>query len=183
MSEAALGTSQERQSRARTKAIVAVAAGAVLLLGGGSTLAYWSTSTTVSAGTVTSGDLNLVPAGAPAWTIQGALDAAPSPVTDPTSVRIVPGDVLTLTQDVTVTLIGDTIAASLQVAEGAIPAGLTTTVTTAGADAAHLTEADNGSTVTVTVQITFDPATAGRDLVNSPFDLSDVTLTLTQKTS
>jgi len=185
MSDATVATRRERRparpGRSRVKAITAIAAGAVLLLGGGTTLAYWSTSLTVPAGTVNSGDLNLVAAGEPAWTLQGVLEAAPTTVADPASVLIVPGDTLTLTQDVTLTLVGDTIEAALEVADATLPAGLDATVTTAGADAANLTAADNGATLTVTVEFVFDPATANRDLVNTSFDLSDVALTLTQK--
>ncbi|MGM1016557.1 MAG: alternate-type signal peptide domain-containing protein [Actinomycetota bacterium] len=169
--------------RSRTSAVLAIAAGAVLLLGGGTTLAFWSSSITVPAGTVNSGDLNLEASGTPEWTLQGVLDATPTTVADPTAVLIVPGDVLTMTQDATITLQGDTIEAELVVSEGTLPTGLDATVTTTGADAENLTSADDGATLTVTVEIEFDPATADRDLVNTPFDLSDVSLVLTQKSA
>ena len=83
-------------SRTRAKANVAIAAGAALLLGGG-TLAYWSTQQVIATGTINSGDLNLV-AGTGTWTLQGVAQTAPTPVTDITTVKLVPGDVLTLTQ-------------------------------------------------------------------------------------
>ena len=172
---------ERSHTRPRKSAILAIAAGAVLLLGGGTTLAYWSSSITVPAGTVNSGDLNLVASGSPEWTLQGVVEAEPSTVADPTTVLIVPGDVLTMTQDVTVPLQGDTIEAELVVSEGTLPTGLDATVATTGADAENLTSTDDGATLTVTVEIEFDPDTADRDLVNTPFDLSDVSLVLTQK--
>lgn len=171
---------QQAAPKTRTKAIIAIAAGAALLLGGGTTLAYWSTSQVLDVGTINSGDLNMVTSGTPAWTLQGVADAAPSTVADPTAVEIVPGDVLTMTQDVTLTVQGDTLTAELAIAQGTIPTGLTATVESAGVTPTAITEADDGKTVTVTVTITFDGATANRDLVNTAFDLGDVTLTLSQ---
>lgn len=171
------------KSSSRTKAIIAIAAGAALLLGGGTTLAYWSATQTIPAGTIESGDLNLALDGTPTWTLEGVLDAAPAPVADITDVLIVPGDVVTLEQDVTLTLVGTTLEAALVVDEGTVPAGLTATVTTTGVDAANLTAADNNSTITVNVAFEFDPTTADRDDVNTSFDLSSVLLTLTQKSS
>jgi len=179
----ALRADSRPKRSSRTTAIIAIAAGAALLLGGGTTLAYWSTQQTIPAGTIESGDLNLALDGTPAWTLEGVLDTAPAAVADISAVTIVPGDVVTLEQDVTLTLIGTTLEAALVVAEGTVPDGLEATVTTAGVDAADLTAADNGSTVTVTVAFEFDPATAERENVNTTFDLSNVVLTLTQKSS
>jgi alternate signal-mediated exported protein len=172
----------------RTKGVVAIAAGAVLLLGGGTTLAYWTTTQTLDAGSIQSGDLNLA-LGTGTWTIDGAI-GGPAPVADPANVRIVPGDVLTLTQPVTVTLVGDTIEGLLTVdTDDALPAGGAFTVDVAmsggvaeGADAYRFTPETAGA-VTATVTITFDSATTDRDLVNTPLDLSAVEFTLTQASS
>lgn len=164
----------------RTKAIIAIAAGAALLLGGGTTLAYWSTSQVLDVGTIDSGDLNMVTSGTPTWTLQGVTDAAAAAISDPTLVQIVPGDVLVMTQDVTLTVQGDTLTAELAVAQATVPEGLTATVNSTGVTPDAITEADDGKTVTVTVTITFDGATANREKVNTPFDLGDVTLTLSQ---
>lgn len=166
--------------RTRTKAIIAIAAGAALLLGGGTTLAYWSTSQVLDVGTINSGDLDMVASGTPAWTLQGVADAAPTSVPDPTLVKIVPGDVLVMTQDVTLTVQGDTLTAELAILQETVPEGLTATVDSAGVTPDAITAADDGKTVTVTVTITFDGATANREKVNTPFDLGDVTLTLSQ---
>jgi alternate signal-mediated exported protein len=188
-----IATRRDRErgrSRNRVKGVVAIAAGAVLLLGGGTTLAYWSTTQTLDAGTIESGDLNLS-LGTGTWTIDGAI-GGPAPVADPSAVRIVPGDVLTLTQPVTVTLVGDTIQGLLAVdAADAIPAAAAGAFTVdlsmsggvaEGADTYRFTPATAG-TVTATVTITFDSATANRDLVNTPLDLSAVEFTLTQASS
>ncbi|MGW8483481.1 alternate-type signal peptide domain-containing protein [Microbacterium sp. NPDC055903] len=174
-----------RRDASRTKAIVAIAAGAVLLLGGGTTLAYWSTQQSLDAGTVTSGDLDLtIAAAAPAWTLTPEGGAA-APVADITTVRIVPGDTVTFTQTAELTLVGDNLHAELEaVLDGAtLPAGVTAptpVVTVAGGDPADLTVADDGATATVTLTYTFPASTANRDLVNSAFDFGDVDLTLTQ---
>lgn len=172
--------SSSPRTHTRTKAIVAIAAGAVLLLGGGTTLAYWSTSQVLDVGTINSGDLNMVTDGAPEWTLQGVTDAAATAVADPAAVEIVPGDVLTMTQDVTLTVQGDTLSAELTIVEGTVPEGLAAAVDATGVTPTAITAADDGKTVTVTVTITFDAATANREKVNTAFDLGDVTLTLSQ---
>lgn len=195
---AASGTTVTRRDRARdrtakggrTKGVIAIAAGAVLLLGGGTTLAYWTTTETLAAGTIQSGDLDLS-LGTGSWTIDGVI-GGPTAVADPSSVRIVPGDVLTLTQPVTVTLVGDTIQGLLAVdAADAIPAAAADAFTidlsvsggvAEGADTYRFTP-ETAGTVTATVTITFDGATTDRDLVNTPLDLSAVEFTLTQATS
>jgi alternate signal-mediated exported protein len=177
---------------ARTKGIVAIAAGTALLLGGGGTYAYWSTQQALTAGTVESGDLDLA-LGSGTWTIQGVLDGAPTAVADPANVRIVPGDVLTLTQPVTVTLVGDTIEADLAVsAADIVPAPLaqymtvdftsTGLGTATGVNTYRVTPATAG-TVTATVTITFSSTTPDRVAVNTPVDLDNISFALTQATS
>lgn len=93
-----------------TKGALAIGAGALLLLGGAGTYALWSDSQAVAeAGDISSGDLDLA-LGTAAWTLNGAA------VADVTAVRIVPGDVLALSQPVTVTAIGDSLQSTLAVA-------------------------------------------------------------------
>jgi len=184
------GESLRSDQPRRAKAIVAIAAGAVLLLGGGTTLAYWTTSQTLNAGTVQSGDLDLS-LGTGTWTLDGAIGGATA-VADPSSVRIVPGDVLTLTQPLTVTLVGDTIQGLLSVdTTDLIPAGgadaftadLTVSGGTAeGAGTYRFTPATAGA-VTATLTITFDSATPDREFTNTDLDLNSVKFTLTQATS
>lgn len=166
--------------RTRTKAIIAIAAGAALLLGGGTTLAYWTTSQTLDVGTVTSGDLELGTPTAAVWTLNGA------PVADISAVKIVPGDVVVMTQTSTLTLVGDNLEATLTATleDAVLPSEVTApapVVSVAGAtDVTALTDANNGAVATVTVTYTFPTSTTNRDLTNASLDFGDVNLTLTQ---
>ena len=180
-----------KRASSRTKAIVAIAAGTALLLGGAGTLAYWSTSQSLTAGTVTSGDLDLT-LGTGVWTLDGVL-TSPTVVADPSTVRIVPGDMLTLEQPVTVTLVGDKLEADLTVdVTAAIPSAnandftvaLTVTGATAnGVNTYRLKPADVTAPLQATLTITFNSATADRVAVNTAIDLSKVTFNLTQASS
>lgn len=175
-----------RAGNSRTKAIIAIAAGAILLLGGGTTLAYWSTQATVNGGTVSSGDLNLTLVETPSWSLTPEGGAAAA-VTDITAIDVVPGDTVTLTQDVTLTLIGENLIADLAVAGVTVPTGiLPAVVSVTDADGATfsgtgLTPALNGNTVTVSAAFQFDPTTPDRELVLTDFSFEDVQLTLTQQ--
>ncbi len=175
-----------RASNSRTKAIVAIAAGAVLLLGGGTTLAYWSTQATVNGGTVSSGDLNLTLVDTPTWSLTPEGGAA-APVADIDAIDIVPGDTVTLEQDVILTLVGDNLVADLTVGGVTSPAGMLPAVVSVTDDGGAtfsgtgLTSATNGETVTVSVAFQFDPATEERDLVLTDFSFADVQLTLEQQ--
>lgn len=166
--------------RRRTSAIIAIAAGAALLLGGGTTLAYWSTSQVLDVGTVESGDLNLSTPTAAEWTLNGA------PVADISTVQIVPGDVIVMTQSSTLTLVGDNLEATLDatVSGAVLPAGVTAptpAITVTGdPDLTALTEANDGAVATVSVTYAFPAATPDRELTDESFDFGDVELTLTQ---
>lgn len=182
-----------RRMSSRTKAIVAITAGTALLLGGGGTLAYWSTEQALTAGTVTSGDLDLALNAGATWTLKGVLDASATPIAaaDVTDVRIVPGDVLTLTQPVTATLVGDTLEADLTVTlpSALAPAGdfnvefEITGMTESAPNTFRLSPADSGTALTATLTITFDENTPDRDSVNTAINLDEVTFTLTQASS
>lgn len=176
----------------RAKAIVAIAAGTALLLGGASTYAYWSTSQSLNAGTVNSGDLNLT-LGAGTWTLDGVL-TAPTTVADPSAVHIVPGDVLTLTQVLNVTLVGDNLEAILTANLAAVipPASasnFTVALTTSGAGVAagtntyRLKPADVATPINAVLTITFNSTTPNRESVNTPIDLTTLAFTLTQASS
>lgn len=112
--------------RNRTKGAVAAAAGAALLVGGG-TFALWSDSADVAGGTITNGTLD-VTASAITWT-DVSPDRADSPhaITDLTTWRMVPGDVVEGTTEVEVTLVGDNLVAELGVTTvdaAALPEGI-----------------------------------------------------------
>jgi len=179
------------RSTGRTKGILAIAVGTALLLGGGGTYAYWSTQQALTAGTVTTGDLNLG-LGTPSWTLTGVLSPA-APVADPAAVRIVPGDTLTLTQPVTVTLVGNTIQANLAVNTGSIvPADVAQYVSVAftapglgtptGTNTYRVTPATAG-TINATVTVTFSSSTPDRIAANTAVNLNNITFSLTQASS
>lgn len=176
----------------RTKGILAIVCGTALLLGGGGTYAYWSTSQALTAGDVQSGDLNLS-LGTGEWNIKGILNASPVAVPDPSAVRIVPGDVLTLDQPVTVTLVGTTIAADLTINTATlVPAALQPYVTVAftsstlgtptGANTFRVTPATAG-TIQTTVTITFSGTAADRAGALETINLNNLGFTLTQASS
>lgn len=166
--------------RTRTKAIIAIAAGAALLLGGGTTFAYWNTSQTLNVGTVKSGDLALSVPSAAEWTLNG------DPIADISTVKIVPGDVVVMTQTSTLTLVGDNLEAKLEAVldDATLPVGVTEPtpeVSVAGAtDLTVLTADNDGAVATVTVTYAFPTSTENRDLTNAQLDFGDVILTLTQ---
>jgi alternate signal-mediated exported protein len=182
-----------KRSSGRMKGILAIAAGTALLLGGTGTYAYWSTTQALSAEDIVSGDLDLA-LGDGTWTLDGIV-GAPVTVTDLATVRLVPGDVLTLDQDVDVTLIGDTIQAVLAIdTTGVIPAGAESNFTvafatggigtSAGTNAYRLTPANAADPLETTVTITFNgPGTTLQQYVNTTLNLTAIDFNLTQASS
>lgn len=176
----------------RGKAIVAVAAGTALMLGGAGTYAFWSTSEALQATAVSSGNLDLS-LGTSEWTLKGIVGSVRD-VTDLADVRIVPGDVLTLTQVVDVTLEGDTLVADLAAvvgsdfATGALGAHLDVDLSISsygaqtGTNTYRLTEANNGP-ATAVLTITFDPDVEQTTGANASVDLDEIAFTLTQASS
>lgn len=194
IADAPVPTPAERPVRRhrRGTAILAIAAGTALLFGGGGTYAYWSTQTALTAGPVQSGDLDLT-LGTGAWTLTGALQPA-TPVTNLADIHLVPGDVLTLTQPITVTLVGDTIAADLTAAlgpsftSGTLASYLDVQLTVPGLGTAttantYRITGTTSQTVDATLRITFRSTTDLRNGVNSSVDLNGVAFTLTQASS
>lgn len=107
-----------------TKGALAALAGGTLLFGGAGSLAYWTGESTVTGDSIESGTLDLstpdctVGAGTHEWQFDTS-NAAFDPDTD----TVVPGDTLTKVCDLTLTLVGSHIGATLDV--GSITAGLT----------------------------------------------------------
>lgn len=179
------------RSHHRSKAILAIAAGTALLIGGTGTYALWSTSETLTAGPIETGDLDLA-LGTGVWSLDG-LVTAPATVADPAAVRIVPGDVLTLTQPLDVTLVGDTIAADLSVVvDEIVPPALASYITVdfasadlgaaTGPNAFRITPADAG-TIATTVTLTFSQTTPDRVATNTTVDLTAIAFQLNQAAS
>ncbi len=86
-----------------TKGAIAAGGAAVLLMGGAGTLAYWNATDTVAGTSISSGHLTLDATackGTTGWKLDGNV------AFDPTTDKLVPGDTLTKTCDVTVDVQG-----------------------------------------------------------------------------
>jgi alternate signal-mediated exported protein len=108
-----------------TTAAVAATVGAVLLLGGAGTLAYWSDTETSTNQTISSGnlDLNAITSGQQVWKIQQIADGMKtSSVTVDANTTIVPGDVLTTTVQVPTKLVGTNMKARIDVSDAKVVA-------------------------------------------------------------
>ncbi|AMT92428.1 hypothetical protein A2T55_00165 [Brevibacterium linens] len=98
-----------------TKALIAGGIGVALLVGGASTVSFWTDEAEGGDGVISSGTLDLgTPAGG-GWEIShegNGSGTATEPVAfNPGSDQIVPGDILTYTQSIPVTLEGENIKA------------------------------------------------------------------------
>ena len=173
------------------KGAIATGVGVLLLVGGGGTLATWNQAQNATMGSVVSGDLNLVPStttdGKGQWT-----NAAGTKI-DVSTYKVVPGDVLTYTQDLNVTLTGDLMAAKLTVTGAGVDgAGATAFGGAAVVNATTLTKgtqilpgtillpADSG-VVKASTTFTFKTSTTGRTATNATFDFSSVGYALVQQ--
>jgi len=105
------------------KGSIAGAAGIALLLGGAGTFALWNQTATVANGSVTSGVLTIAPGATGTWKDISAGKTA-STISNIGAFRMVPGDKLELTQQVTIKATGDNLAAKLTYD----PASITTAV-------------------------------------------------------
>ena len=169
------------------KGTAAIAVGAALLLGGGGTLAAWNAADSAAPGTIVAGDLN-VKAGTGVWK-----DRNNNPINISTY-RVVPGDKLTYSQDLTVTLVGDKLAANVVLAnvptstftsDNVIVSPLKLTNTAGDVTSATVLKPVVGSptqTVTATTVFEFKGATAGRSDVTKDYNLGNVSYTLSQVT-
>jgi alternate signal-mediated exported protein len=183
------------------KGALAGAAGIALLLGGAGTFAYWNSTAGVTGGTITAGDLKIVNDGA-----AGVWKDQTGTVINPATYRIVPGDVLTYTDDLTVTAVGKNIAATLGLAGGAITPVTTTNPTTnpdvrlasyltanavltasgssitpgTGTNVFNVTEGTGTVFTTVTLTFPLGTDTTNNDAKLGAVSLSNMALTLTQ---
>lgn len=167
------------------KGSAAIALGAALLLGGGGTLANWNASATQTPGTIVAGDLNVVN-GVGAWKdrLGNAVNIS--------TYKVVPGDQLTYTQDLNVTLVGNKMAAEIATSGISATNGFTAanvTVSepelTVGEDPVPATLTPTGGTQVVTATITFDfkATTENRADVGATYNFNNVGFTLTQVNS
>lgn len=164
------------------KGALATGVGVALLLGGGGTLAVWNVSQTSNAGTIVAGDLNLA-AGKGTWTNAKGITV------NPAVYKVVPGDVLTYTQELDITLVGDLMEAQLTLtgANSAFKNAVVSPVVvtdTAGAvvNAAKLTPATlpADKKVKATTTFTFNANTVGRDDAKNTADFTALRYTLDQ---
>ncbi len=166
------------------KGAIATGVGVILLVGGGGTLATWNQASNASMGQVVSGDLNLA-ADAGAWT------NASGTTVDVAKYKVVPGDTLTYTQPLTVTLTGDLMVAKLAVTGATANNGFdanavaTTTTLTDAAKKTVLPETKlvpvNSGEVIASTTFTFKENTKGRDAVNSSYNFSGIGYDLVQQ--
>ncbi len=176
-----------------TKATIAAAAAGILLVTGAGTVALWQQTSTVDAGTVDTGHLNLAVADDGVWT--DISDGGAGVPFDPSSEQIVPGDVVAYTQTVQIDAEGKNIQGALTVGSlNALPASLQDEIELGldiDADAAGLTKADNVISfadegtyqVPVTITVTFPEGTANStpvDTMDQTINLNALTLTLDQ---
>jgi alternate signal-mediated exported protein len=167
------------------KGSAAIALGAALLLGGGGTLANWNAAATQTPGTIVAGDLNVVNS-----TSAGTWKDRAGTTIDINTYKVVPGDKLTYTQDLTVTLHGDKMAANVTTAGVTPTNGFTATnvsvspvaLTVGSAALANpLVAAAGTQTVTATVSFEFLSSTTGRTDVGVAYNFNTVAFQLTQE--
>jgi alternate signal-mediated exported protein len=101
---------KNRTFRTPVKATVAAVAGVALLAGVGGSFASWSETESVVSGTITQGKLSLSSADGSHW--ESSLNPG-VPITNVGDYRVVPGEVLTFTDTVTLTAEGDQLKATL----------------------------------------------------------------------
>lgn len=97
-----------------TKAAIAGAAGIALLLGGAGTFAVWNSQATIAGGQITAGNLTVATTNAGVWKDQNGATI------NLATYRIVPGDTLTYTQDITINATGQNLTAALALGAGSI---------------------------------------------------------------
>ena len=171
------------KNSALIKGTAAIAVGGTLLLGGG-TLASWNASDTQTPGTIVAGDLNVV-ADAGAWKDRNGVK-----IDNIGSYRVVPGDKLTYTQVLNVTLTGDKMAAEVAAtgtgavngftADNVIVTDPVLTSGTTGTGAAVVNPLKTTQKVTASITFEFKSGTTGRSDVTKSYNFGNVAFTLNQ---
>ncbi len=167
------------------KGAIATGVGVVLLVGGGGTLATWNQASNASMGTVVAGDLNLK-ANPGEWK-----NASGTVIAKIGDYKVVPGDTLTYTQPLTVTLTGDLMVAKLAVTGASAASGFgdnaTVSETTLTDAKSHkvlpdqaLRPSDAGNVVATTT-FTFNESTKNQDATKASVDLSGIGYALVQQ--
>jgi alternate signal-mediated exported protein len=191
-----------------TKGALAASAAAILLMGGAGSLAYWTAEAEADGGSIAAGNLQLTDGDCDGdWTHVGG------PSADDTVELFVPGDEITKQCTFTLTATGDNLAAEVGVPstveystgpedddDYVEPLSLTTEATFEVTDTATpattralanedvVTDADDGSTITATINVTIPFGTAAdattpvnvNDTKNLVATLDALTVSLTQ---
>jgi alternate signal-mediated exported protein len=184
-----------------TKGAIAGAAGIALLLGGAGTFALWNSTIGVSGGSIATGTLAFGTTAGATWRDDSA--GATSTTFNPGTQKIVPGDVVSLTQNITVNATGKNLKAKLAYVPSSVPIPTdlvgkivpTLTVTWVSGDASlsgtgtaldpyiitpPAATATGTSVFTVKISYAFDPTVAGVVGQTESVDLSGATYSLTQ---
>ncbi|MBD9699342.1 alternate-type signal peptide domain-containing protein [Flavimobilis sp. GY10621] len=172
-----------------TKGAVVGGIGVALLLGGGSTLAYWTDQAPVSGAAITSGSLDISDFAAATWTVTN--NGTTKPVANIATFKMVPGDTLTYSTTATVTLVGDNLKATIAAAPGAgsittpgeLKDRLQTTAEVNGGATAEITAGTHTVPVTVTIVWPFGDAsspTLDNEAMNETVSFANFNVTLTQ---
>ncbi|GAB3410807.1 hypothetical protein GCM10027515_31590 [Schumannella luteola] len=148
-----------------TKGAIAGAAGIVLLMGGAGSLAYWTgTADLGNAQTITAGQLKAAAGTTGTWLVNNAAV--------PAAYKIVPGDQLTYSQNVTVDASGSNLKFQVSLANGAITADTANANSTASSNlvgrlqkAAAFTVSGSNVTLVSGTTDTYKVATAGSTTV------------------
>lgn len=175
----------------QTKAAAAAGAGAILLLGGAGSLAYWNDSGSAPGGTIRSGQLSLSDcAGGGTWT-----DENNNEIINITNFRVVPGDSVSYNCATNINATGDNLTATLTANVGevtgdtalrdALDPVVTATVNgealpSVGGAVQIAPTTTTTQSIVVTVTMTFDPATQDLIAQNQSVNLAATTLTLEQ---
>ncbi|RNL64145.1 alternate-type signal peptide domain-containing protein [Nocardioides marmoriginsengisoli] len=165
-----------------TKGALAAAAAGTLLLGGAGSLAYWSTSATVTGTDVATGHLALLTPNCGAWQLDSGENA---PLTYADGDPLVPGDALTRVCTYVIDASGNHLRATVSAAAPTLPAPLADAFTVSAVDlqvnnvaATEFTELNDGQTLQVTVKATFNSSVTDHMDLNAV--LGDVTVNVNQ---
>jgi len=177
------------------KGSIAGAAGIALLMGGAGTFALWNDAATLTGGTVTAGTLTATAVAGGTVTVKHGIAGTAVPLTP--TFKIVPGDIVTYTQNVAINASGDNLNASwaltstLAAASGAaadaqLKSFINTAVVTAVDSTTLLpipaTLPAGATTAKVTAVLTFPNGVAGAENLakTGAVTLSNLGLTVTQ---
>lgn len=172
-----------------TKGAVVGGIGVALLLGGGSTLAYWTDQAQVTGATIASGRLDISDFTDAAWKVTN--NGVTKDVTNIGTFKMVPGDKLEYSTSATVTLEGDNLKATIAAATGAgaitgtgeLKDRLTVTTSVNGGQTAAITSGTHVVPVTVTVEWPFGDASSpalDNPAMSETVSFANFNVTLTQ---